>query len=114
MLTTINIDKSKYFKLVLSLVQPLVKIRPSEAKVLVAIMGVDYANPNLPKDALLSIKLRRIIRDSLKMSENSFNNTIFMLRKKNLIKGNDLNEDLRKLYPRSKEVDINYKIVING
>jgi hypothetical protein len=110
----ISIDKKQYFKVILTVVQPVLKVKPNEARVLAILMALDYSNPKLPNDALLSSKVRKIVRNSIKMSKGSFNNVIYTLRKKNIIVGNNLSQNLKSLYPIGESTEIKYKITINN
>lgn len=110
----INTVPTKCFKVILSVSQPLVKIRPTEAEVLAALMALDYSNPNLAKEILLSTSMRKIVRESLNMSENSFNNSLCNLKKKKMVIDGHLNPLLKKLYPVNNEFVLTYKIKVNG
>lgn len=110
-----------FYKIVLRILNPVLKLSNMEMDVLASIMLIYYANRG--KDAkrveknLLSYKSRVAIRSKLDISEASLNNNISYLRKKGiLVKTEDgfvLSEPIRLIDTKDNKFQITFNIGIN-
>ena len=104
-----NIPKS--LKAYLQILNPVLKLKDKEIEVLSSFLSVWYknkSNPNIEK-LLFSTRIRKVIRESINMSEASFNNHITMLRKKSMIIDKKINPIILSNI-KENGVEITYKI----
>lgn len=101
----------KFFKFYVELLNPLLKLTSREKEVLSALLLIYYSNKDNPNIStlLLSTSTRRALRNTLKLSEPSLNNSLTVLRKKNLIDNNQLNKLILK-FPKDNKLKITYSI----
>ena len=113
----LKIDLKGYFKLYLMILNPLLKLKDREIDVLASFLMLQHTNRSLPIEQLnkllFSTKVRKIIRESIGMSEASFNNHVTALRKKKILKGKSINPVLQEGLPKDKKSIIKYNIEIN-
>lgn len=100
-----------FFKFYVSLLNPLLKLTKREQEVLSVLLLIYYTNLSNPQvDTLIfSQPIKRQIRAHLNLSEPSLNNSMTILRKKEVIKDNKINRNLLK-FPEDNKININYTI----
>jgi len=80
---------------------------PKEKLVLASIMNVYYENRHLSKELIRTIlankETRKVMQDSVLLNSNGFNNMVSSLRKKNVLLGDRLNDNIIKFIPDSSE-----------
>jgi DNA-binding MarR family transcriptional regulator len=94
----VRTTKDRFFRQILEILRsfpPINKLRPKELDLLAEFMKQNSDNASLPKNKrriiIFSTENRKEIQDKLEMSQASFNNNLFVLRKHGLInKDNDL------------------------
>lgn len=104
-------DSTKYFKYYVQLLNPLLKLTTREVDVLSTILLVYYTNISHPKidDLIFSTSSKKAIREKLKLSEPSLNNSFTILRKKGIIVGNKLSPIILK-FPKNNKLTITYEL----
>jgi 2'-5' RNA ligase len=101
----------KSLRAYLQILNPVLKLKDKEIEVLSSFLSVWYknkSNPNIEK-LLFSTRIRKVIRESINMSEASFNNHITMLRKKSMIIDKKINPIILSNI-KENGVEITYKI----
>lgn len=96
---SISTDNSKFYRQLLEIlrsVPPINKLRPKELAVLAEIMLQNNKYRELDYETrysiLFSTKMRKKMRENIKLGEESFNNNLSLLRKYGIIsKDNELN-----------------------
>lgn len=95
----ISLPIKDYFKTYLSLLNPILNLKPQEINILSKFMLLQYGNRQLNQEdlnkLLFSSATRKLIRQSLKLPVGSFNNSFHVLAKKNLITSNGLSPRLK-------------------
>lgn len=113
---TLNVDERQFFKVWLTLMQPFLKLRDQEIKVLAALLYYrhniqeEVKNKAIIDELLFNTKTRRRIKDELELESYSFNNILSSLRKRKLILNNSLNS---KIIPNIETGFDNFKLVYN-
>jgi len=117
---TIDIELREFFKLYLRILNPIKKLKTREIEVMGAILAVYYANREKASydklnELLFSKKLRKVIRESISMSEASYNNHLRQLREKEyLTEDNKISLELLKgLEGLRKGSKMVYKYTVN-
>lgn len=116
----INTTSDKFFKTVILVLNPVLKLSKTEVEVLASIMLIMYANRNASKERLekhiLSYKSRVALRSKLELSEASLNNNISSLKKKGVIvktdNGFSLSDPIRRLYPENNKLSVTFNVNI--
>jgi len=89
----------KSFRQYVELLQPLIKCTPKEADILAEFMYHNYLNRDIPDRArnefVFGTSTRKKIREHLDMSSGSFNNNMSSLKKRGILKENELPKKLR-------------------
>ena len=114
----INITLGGFFRVFVSILNPILQLKPREQEVLAVILKVYYANRHMPADVLnksiLSSSTRKAMRRSIKMSEASFNNHMVQLKKRGVItKDNQIAKFILDHLPTCKNLDITYHVNIH-
>lgn len=114
----INITLGGFFRVFVSILNPILQLKPREQEVLAVILKVYYANRHMPADVLnksiLSSSTRKAMRRSIKMSEASFNNHMVQLKKRGVItKDNQIAKFILDHLPTGKKLDITYNVNIH-
>tara|TARA_Y100000593_G_C4290326_1_gene327903 strand:+ start:1167 stop:1523 length:357 start_codon:yes stop_codon:yes gene_type:complete len=113
----IKCKSKEYFGIYLQLLNPVLKLKDREIEVLASFMLLLYnnrsMNTNKATELIFSTKVRKIIRESIGMSEASFNNHITSLRKKKLITGKNINPILLKGFPINNSSNITFKLELD-
>ena len=106
----IETNISDYFKLYLTILNPLLKLKTREIEILSGLLLIHYANRKDPKinEKVLSTDVKKAIRLSIKMTEASFNNHLSALRKKKMITDQGINP----LLTRDYSAEITYKLIV--
>lgn len=110
----------RQFLEILRSVPPISKLRPKELAVLAEIMNQNNKYAHLPqnirKTMVFSTQVRKEMRDTLNMGEDSFNNNISILRKwKILSKDNDLNKFFEAIvFQDNYSLEFIFKNKVNG
>ena len=106
----------EYFKIYLTVLNPILKLKEREIEVMASFLLLMYTNKEISSKKLspllFSTKVRKKIRKSIGMSEASFNNHITALRQKQLIQGKIINPSLLKGFPKDNEININFNILV--
>lgn len=105
MLIPIKTNQQDLFKHYLSILDPFLKLRDKEADVLCAFLKVHYANRHNPQvnELLFSTEVLKALRESINMSESSFNNHKHKLRVKGLLTKDSISPILTKIYDEIKD-----------
>lgn len=111
MIIPINTDLRGFLTSYLKVLNPVLKLKDMEITVLAAFLMVWYPNKANQKitELLFSTKIRRMVRESVGISEASFNNHITSLRKKSVIKGRSINPSILKNLD-SEKVEVTYQL----
>ena len=99
---TIKVNSKTFYRSFLDVLKvraPISQLRPKELDVLAELMFYNAQMKDLSEDdkydILFSTRMRKEMRESIGISEDSFNNNLSILRKCGLItKGNKLNKSL--------------------
>jgi len=116
----INTTQDKFFKIVIRVLYPVLKLSNKETDLLANIMLIMYANRAVSREKLesniLSYKSRVALRSKLEISEASLNNNISALKKKGILVrtsyGFGLSEPIRMIMPKNNELSITFNISI--
>jgi hypothetical protein len=112
----IDTNLQNFFQIYLDVLGPVYKLKKREKEVMSAFLKVYYTNrgkdPKMLNDMLFDRKVRKALRDSIAMSEPSFNNHLVQLRIKKALIGNSINSNITKALPKDGELNITYKINI--
>jgi len=119
----ITINIKDYITAYLLILNPLMKLKSMELKVLKSIILVWM---NLKKEVLAGRMTddeidkrinepigRKIIADNIKISRNSFNNYYMILKKKQIITSDNKLSPFLKINPLKPETNITYEIIIS-
>jgi hypothetical protein len=97
-----NLRKS--FRQYVEILQPMIKCTAKEADILAEFMYHNYLNQDIPERArnkiLFSTETRKEIRERLNLSIGSFNNNMSSLRKRGILKNDQLPTKLQ-VYPKN-------------
>lgn len=111
----INIKYKDTMELMLhycNILNPVFKLKPKERLVLAVMLKTYYNHKHLTEVEISNImfnkNVRKEMRDSIKMSEASFNNMFTILRKKEILLGDKINPRITKNLPNSGSFSINY------
>ena len=98
-------------KAYLQILNPVLKLKDKEIEVLSSFLSIWYKNKNNDniEKLLFSTPIRKMVRNSIGMSEASFNNHITMLRKKKIIVDKKINNSILKNI-KNTGIEITYKI----
>lgn len=113
---TLKVDEKQFFKAWLTLLQPFLKLRDQELKVLAMLLYFRHniqeqvKNKAIIDELLFNTKTRKQIKRELDIESYSFNNILSSLRKKKLIVNNSLNG---KIIPNIDSGFTNFKLVFN-
>jgi len=94
----VGVTEEQFFKLWLNMLQPFLKLRQQEIDLLAKILYHRHLISDTTSDRsmidlfLFSSENRKKMRDELKFQVYTFNNTLAILRKKNLIIGKSINK----------------------
>jgi len=106
-----------YFEVVLRIMNPVLKLRDREIEVMALILSIRYINMvkgmNIEEldVGLFSIQMRKLMREDLGMSEQSYNNHIKELRKKGLLTGKSVSPIILEVNPDDKGVgEVTFKV----
>ena len=107
-----------FFKILLVVLYPVMKLTNKELDIMSLLMRAHHINKEKIGEEetnrlLLSSSTRKLIRKNLTISESSFNNYLGQLKRKGLIQDNTINKNLYQFYPDNKGIEINYNIQIN-
>ena len=111
MIIPIKSDIQKSMKAYLQILNPLLKLKDKEIEVLSNFLCIWYNNKNNKNlnKLLFSTPVRKAVRNTIGMSEASFNNHITMLRKKDMIKDKAINNLILQGI-KDQGIEITYKI----
>lgn len=114
----------EYFDFSLVLLNPILKMSNTERNIISTYLMLAYNNRHIEEDQmyklLFNASTRKKVRESLKLSEASFNNNICSLRRKGLIVTDvdtiKLNKNLLYVYPdrTTGSFNINYNLIIDS
>lgn len=93
MILTIPVNNQNRFKYYLSFLNPILKLTDREIDVLASLMSLYYTNKDkgdLLDNLLFATYTRKMISKYLNMTIFQYNNIIFSLRKKGIIKDNKI------------------------
>jgi len=110
MIIPIQANIPQALKAYLQILNPVLKLKDKEIEVLSSFLSIWYSNKdkkNLDK-LLFSTAVRKMVRNSIGMSEASFNNHITMLRKKGMIKDKKISNLI--LNGVKENIEVTYKI----
>ena len=104
-----NIAQS--FKAYIQVLNPVLKLKDKEIEVLSSFLSIWYKNKNNDniEKLLFSTPIRKMVRNSIGMSEASFNNHITMLRKKEMIVDKKINASILQSI-KDTGIEVTYKI----
>ncbi len=106
----------EYFKIYLTVLNPVLKLKGREIEVLASFLLLTYTNKKMDPDKLapllFSTKVRKTIREKIGMSEASFNNHLTSLRKKGFIEKRRIHPLLLKGFPDNNPMSINFDITL--
>ena len=107
----INGNITESLKAYLQILNPVLKLKDKEIEVLSSFLSIWYKNKNNDniEKLLFSTPIRKMVRNSIGMSEASFNNHITMLRKKKIIVDKKINNSILKNI-KNTGIEITYKI----
>lgn len=111
MIIPLKANIAQSFKAYIQILNPILKLKDKEIEVLSSFLSVWYknkSNENIDK-LLFSTPVRKMVRNSIDMSEASFNNHITMLRKKKMIIDKKLNPSILNGI-KDTGIEITYKI----
>ena len=111
MIIPINTDLGGFLTGYLTVLNPVLKLKDMEITVLAAFLKVWYPNRAVEgiEDALFSTKVRKAVRESVGISEASFNNHITSLRKKKVLQGKKINPSILKNL-NSEKAEVTYQL----
>tara|TARA_R100000781_G_C3975439_1_gene91666 strand:- start:72 stop:419 length:348 start_codon:yes stop_codon:yes gene_type:complete len=111
MIIPIKADIPKSFTAYLQILNPVLKLKDKEIEVLSNFLSIWYKNKNNDniEKLLFSTPVRKMVRQSIGMSEASFNNHITMLRKKKMIVDKKINSSILQNI-QDTGIEITYKI----
>jgi DNA-binding MarR family transcriptional regulator len=113
---TLKVDERQFFKVWLTLLQPFLKLRDQELKVLAVLLYYRHTiqtqvkSKTIVDELLFNTKTRKKIKEELNIESYSFNNILSALRKRGLITNNSLNS---KIIPNVEDNFDNFKLVYN-
>lgn len=105
-----------FFDTWLTLMQPFLRLRKQELKVLSRllyyryIIQKEFKNEDVLYDLLFNTRTRKKIQEDLQMEDYTFNNLLSALRKKKMIIDNKINH---KIIPQTQDDFGNFKLVFN-
>ncbi len=114
---SLKATERQFFKLWLMILQPFLKLRQQELKVLAELLyhrhsiSKQVKNKAIINDLLFNSKTRKKIKQDLDIKTYSFNNILSSLRKKGVISEN--NELNKKIIPKVEESFSNFKLIYN-
>jgi DNA-binding MarR family transcriptional regulator len=115
----LKVSKKDYFRMVLTLLNPILKLTDREIQLVAILVALQYNNRNLDEEVLstmmFSTKVRKLICERLGMTDANLSTHMNSLRKKGVIlKENKLSPALRKAFPEKKDgIVINYTVTVN-
>ena len=113
----VNTNLQNFFQIYLEVLGPVYRLKKREREVMVAFLKVYYTNrskhPDTLNAMLFSKEAKKFIRESIRMSEPSFNNHLVQLRNKKALVGNSINIQITKHLPRENKLEVKYIIDIN-
>lgn len=114
MIVPISVAPDKFFSIYLTLLDPILNLRPAEAKVLEAFLVLHYRHRNNPRvnQLVFSRSGLKIMREYTGMTINAFNYNKCNLRKKNMLGRLSINESLTKHYPKEGKLTIGFVLNI--
>lgn len=112
----IKTNTKDFFKVYLEVMNPVFKLKKREKQVMAAYLKVFYANRGLEREELnaklFSTPVKKMIRNSIGMSEPSFNNHLGQLRGKRALIDDSIHHLLVDNLPTEGLVDVNFNIII--
>jgi len=111
MIIPIHTDLAGFITSYLTVLNPVLKLKDMEVTILAAFLKVWYPNRTKEgiEDLLFTTKVRKMVRESVGISEASFNNHITSLRKKKVMKGKTINPSILKSLD-SEKVEVTYQL----
>ena len=109
-----KVDKEKFFKMWLMILQPFLKLRNKELDILSKLLyhryliSLEVKNKEMLDELLFSNKLKKQIMTELNIPEYAYNNLLSHLRKKKIIIDKSIN---KQIIPVIKEPFDNFKLV---
>ena len=111
-----NTNIQNFFKIYLDVLGPVYKLKKREKEVMEAFLKVYYTNrdkhPDRLNSMLFSKEVKKFIRESINMSEPSFNNHLVQLRNKKALIGSSINSDITLGLPSEGMLEVKYTITI--
>ena len=113
----LDTNLQNFFMVYLDVLGPVYKLKKREKEVMAAFLKVYYTNrdkhPDRLNALLFSKEVKRFIRDSIKMSEPSFNNHLVQLRNKKALVGNSINTMITTGLPTGDTLKVKFIISID-
>lgn len=111
MIIPIETDLRGFLRSYLTILNPILKLKDMEITVLSSFLMVWHPNREVEgiEEILFSTKVRKAVRESVGISEASFNNHITSLRKKKIIQGKVINPSILKNLD-SDSTEITYRL----
>lgn len=109
-------NEYKLFRGYVELLQPMFKLRSREADVFAKLLQLNYDKRDIKNledrfSLILSTKMRKQILEDLKIKDNVLQNTLSILRKKNMIVDNKVSAKFH-IYPLNSSFDIVFKLKV--
>jgi len=111
-----DVNKEKFFKMWLMILQPFLKLRNKEIEILSKILyhryliSLEVKNKEMLDELLFSSKIKKQICTELSMKDEDYNNLLSCLRKKKIIIERSVN---KQIIPIISEPFDNFKLVYN-
>lgn len=111
-------NEYKLFRGYVELLQPMFKLRSREADVFAKLLQLNYDKRDIKNledrfSLVLSTKMRKQILEDLKIKDNVLQNTLSILRKKNMIIDNKVPSKFH-IYPLNSSFDIVFKLNVKS
>lgn len=111
---TVNVTKENRYELFIRFLNPILKLTDTEVRILAVFLGILETNKKTSREKvckkMFSSEMRKRIRESLSISEPSFNNYLSSLKKKKLIVEKEYGYDLNEKIVIDDSLTINFKL----
>lgn len=111
-----KVDKERFFKMWLTILQPFLKLRNKELELLAKLLyhryliSLEVKNKEMLDELLFSSKIKKKILSELDIPEHAYNNLLSCLRKKKIVIDKSIN---KQIIPIITEPFDNFKLVYN-
>ena len=111
-------SEQKLFRAYVELLQPLFKLRSREAEVFSQLLYYNYLKRDIVNltdrfELIFSSKNKKVIMSNLSIKDSILQNTLSVLRKKNLIVNNEVPTKYL-VYPTSNTLELVFKLKTDG